>query len=100
MWSLPEKVKRRVAVKLPLIALRLVFMLSVVSTLEALHISGTYNPSETFFLFLAKFGFQKTDLLDRDDTQGCIYGNISLAQANHQSSIEVSSFIFPPLWIR
>jgi hypothetical protein len=40
------------------------------STPEGLHIEGTFNPKEEFFHFLAKFGFQKTELRRRDDSQG------------------------------
>lgn len=43
---------------------------------KCLHITGTWHTSE-FFLFLARFGFQKTDPGMLDDTQGFIYGNIT-----------------------
>lgn len=49
---------------------------------QALHIQGTFNPKNDFFRFLAKFGFQKTELRRRDDSQGFIYGNITLLNQN------------------
>lgn len=50
----------------------------VVSTL---HITGTWKTG-SFFKFLAKFGFQKTNLKDRKSTQGYIYGNITSSHQN------------------
>ena len=44
--------------------------------LKCLHLSGKWD-SQNFYLFLAKFGFQKTDPGMLDDTQGFIYGNIT-----------------------
>ena len=45
---------------------------------DALRIRGEFDLSQDFFMFLAKFGFQKTDIQDPNNTQGVIYGNISL----------------------
>ena len=45
---------------------------------DALRVRGEFDLSQDFFLFLAKFGFQKTDIQDPNNTQGVIYGNISL----------------------
>lgn len=45
-------------------------------TSDSLHISGKWRTG-TFFNFLAKFGFQKTNLKDQANTQGYIYGNIT-----------------------
>ena len=53
----------------------LVLVLQVVSN-EALHLTGSWR-SGKFFKFLAKFGFQQTDLHDKENTQGYIYGNIT-----------------------
>ncbi|XP_076463418.1 integral membrane protein GPR180-like isoform X2 [Babylonia areolata] len=47
----------------------------------ALHLQGTWN-SKDFFVFLAKFGFQKTNPQRLDDTQGYIYGNITAVDAS------------------
>lgn len=46
------------------------------SDVSALHLSGTWN-SNNFFLFLAKFGFQRTEKNDVQHSQGYIYGNIT-----------------------
>ncbi|XP_014662956.1 PREDICTED: uncharacterized protein LOC106805754 [Priapulus caudatus] len=43
---------------------------------SCLHLTGTWKTSE-FFLFLAKFGFQKTNIHLKTDRQGYIYGNIT-----------------------
>ena len=43
---------------------------------DSLHVKGTWRTG-TFFHFLAKFGFQKTNLKDRVQTQGYIYGNVT-----------------------
>ena len=43
---------------------------------DGLHLTGKWK-TDDFYLFLAKFGFQKTDPGKLDDTQGFIYGNIT-----------------------
>nr|CAG4646152.1 EOG090X03T7 [Macrothrix elegans] len=56
---------------------------------QSLHITGTWHTSD-FFHFLAKFGFQKTNLKDRSQTQGYIYGNItSKTNASHYVTLAV-----------
>lgn len=50
---------------------------------SGLHLAGTWD-SRQFFVFLTKFGFQKTDPKQQDKTQGYIYGNIT--QAGSRSS--------------
>ena len=42
-----------------------------------LRLTGEFEPSKNFFLFLAKFGFQMTDSRNKDESQGYIYGNIT-----------------------
>jgi hypothetical protein len=44
--------------------------------INGLHLRGTWKSGD-FYLFLSKFGFQKTDMHDRVNTQGYIYGNIT-----------------------
>lgn len=46
-----------------------------------LHLSGSWN-SNDFYVFLAKFGFQKTDPKELEKTQGFIYGNITARRKN------------------
>jgi len=55
-----------------------VYLLGTLGVLPvgALHLKGSWKASE-FFLFVAKFGFQQTNLNDKTDTQGYIYGNIT-----------------------
>ena len=45
---------------------------------SALRVRGEFDLSDDFFVFLAKFGFQKTEVRDPNNTQGVIYGNITL----------------------
>lgn len=49
--------------------------------IESLHLKGTFNTGD-FFVFLAKFGFQKTDEHDLKNTLGYIYGNITCQDYN------------------
>ena len=44
---------------------------------SALRVQGEFDLSHDFFTFIAKFGFQKTDIRDPNNTQGLIYGNIT-----------------------
>ena len=44
---------------------------------SGLRLTGEFDPSTDFFVFLAKFGFQKTEVLNKIDSQGFIYGNIT-----------------------
>lgn len=46
---------------------------------HGLHLKGTWR-SRDFFTFLAKFGFQQTNMHDKSNTQGYIYGNITSKQ--------------------
>nr|CAG4640751.1 EOG090X03T7 [Eulimnadia texana] len=54
-----------------------------------LHVKGTWRTG-SFFHFLAKFGFQQTNLKNRLDTQGYIYGNItSKSNLTHLAALTV-----------
>ena len=55
-------------------------------TTLGLHLTGHFDPSKDFFLFLAKFGFQKTDIVNKMDSHGYIYGNITQVQPYKNSS--------------
>ena len=48
----------------------------IVQVISGVHIKGTFN-SDDFFLFLDKFGFQKTDIRNTIGTQGFIFGNVT-----------------------
>ena len=56
---------------------------------DALRVRGEFDLSQDFFLFLAKFGFQKTDIQDPNNTQGVIYGNISLVLTKDESEYTI-----------
>lgn len=61
----------------------------------SLRLTGSVNLNETFFMFLAKFGFQKTEVLSKEDTQGYIYGNISFGNVkDEEHNQNVSTFIW------
>ena len=58
-------------------------------SISALRLSGTIDPQDVFFSFLAKFGFQKTEILNKDATQGYIYGNITYNQPSNTNDTEI-----------
>ena len=60
-------------------------------TTWGLHLTGHFDPSKDFFLFLAKFGFQKTDIVNKMDSHGYIYGNITQLQPYTNNSSDVSN---------
>ena len=47
---------------------------------EGLRVTGTFNTAD-FFLFVAKFGFQQTDVTDGESSQGFIFGNVTLSSS-------------------
>lgn len=56
---------------------------------DSLHLKGNFNTRD-FFVFLAKFGFQKTDHHDHINTLGFIYGNItSRENVKHRATFVV-----------
>lgn len=69
----------------------LIFLILLINLpwISCLHLSGSWRTTK-FFHFLAKFGFQKTNLKDRSQTQGYIYGNItSHANVTHYATLAV-----------
>ena len=56
------------------------------STSQGLHLSGSWN-SKDFYVFLAKFGFQKTDPKELEKTQGFIFGNITTRDSNNRTNL-------------
>ncbi|XP_029645028.1 uncharacterized protein LOC115219095 [Octopus sinensis] len=60
------------------------------TTSQALHLQGVWK-SDNFFVFLAKFGFQKTDLRDLEHTQGIIYGQVFSNSKNPISAADQHS---------
>lgn len=54
----------------------LLVLFYAVTCVRCLHLKGTWRTSD-FFIFLSKFGFQKTNIHHKTDTQGYIYGNIT-----------------------
>ena len=62
----------------------------VIIGVNTLRVRGVFDLKEDFFVFLAKFGFQKTDIGDPNNTQGVIYGNITvLPKSGHDLEIHV-----------
>lgn len=47
--------------------------------IQCTHLKGTFK-SNDFFKFLVKFGFQKTDIHQKESTHGYIFGNITSKQ--------------------
>ena len=58
-------------------ALFLLLSFSLPTAMLGLHIRGEFQSSD-FFSFLAKFGFQRTDVANSNATLGFIFGNVSL----------------------
>lgn len=54
----------------------LIIFATLFAASSAVHIKGTFSTDE-FFKFLAKFGFQKTDIHYQKETYGYIFGNIT-----------------------
>ncbi|CAH1389379.1 unnamed protein product [Nezara viridula] len=54
----------------------LYFFSLVIISVQSTHLQGTWDTSD-FFMFLSKFGFQKTDLHREKETDGYIFGNIT-----------------------
>lgn len=65
----------------PLLALGLLIALTSPAA-ECLHLTGTWNGLD-FFRFLARFGFQQTNMHDSLETQGYIYGNVSAVDGSN-----------------
>lgn len=56
---------------------------------DGTHITGTFSPHKQFFKFLIKFGFQKTELHEKRESFGYIFGNVTAA--NHGSTVQIAS---------
>lgn len=54
----------------------LIYLNIFISGILCLHIKGTWNTKD-YYIFLTKFGIQKTDTKDIVNTEGFIYGNIT-----------------------
>lgn len=52
---------------------------SLIGTINGVHVKGDWN-TQDFFLFLSKFGVQKTDSQHPDESSGFIYGNVSSSE--------------------
>lgn len=71
------------------LAVLVVFVVVLNNPGGCLHVVGTWRTG-TFFHFISKFGFQKTNLKDLSQTQGYIYGNITAEQnLTHHVSLAV-----------
>ena len=58
-------------------------LLLLMNCTNSIHLTGTFNTND-FFLFITRFGMQSTDLHEMHyDTNGYIYGNISLVSVNN-----------------
>jgi len=66
-----------------------ILLLIVAGPTLSLHVKGIWEPDKTFFLFISKFGFQKTDAGRQNHTQGYIFGNITTfsVSAKHVASL-------------
>ena len=53
---------------------------------ESIHLTGTFKTDE-FFKFIARFGFQPTDIHSRSSTYGYIYGNITIVDKEYFQNV-------------
>ena len=77
----------------PFWLLFLVCLLINWTLIDTLHLTGDVDTSDTFFFFLAKFGFQKTEILDKGASQGYIYGNVTLVNNSNNISVSIAANI-------
>lgn len=56
---------------------------------QCLRVMGSFD-SDDFFIFLAKFGFQKTELSDKNGTQGFLFGNVTLKGSSELSDVHMT----------
>ncbi|TRY71575.1 hypothetical protein TCAL_11292 [Tigriopus californicus] len=56
---------------------------------QGLRVTGSFD-SNDFFLFLAKFGFQKTELSDKNGTQGFLFGNVTIKGSSEPSNVHMT----------
>lgn len=75
--------------------LHLLLVLLLKFTTNALHLKGTFNTNE-YFKFITRFGIQATDSHNPQDTQGYIYGNITLVNSENLNFIDNSTRKLPP----
>lgn len=69
----------------------LTLIILTLTVVHSLHLTGTFN-NENFYLFLAKFGFQKADTKNLTSTIGYIYGSIT-AQNYNISDIDYDMYL-------
>lgn len=67
------------------VLLALLVCLLTVDVTQSLHLTGTFH-NKDFFRFLAKFGFQKVDRNNLDNTTGYIYGTLKSNNLNSSSN--------------
>lgn len=67
-----------------------IVVLCFAATCQGLHLQGSFSTGQ-FFMFLAKFGFKKTDRHDHENTLGYIYGNVTSRSRNvtHRGTLVV-----------
>jgi len=66
-----------------------------IDTTHALHLTGTFNTNE-YFKFITRFGIQATDSHKTKDTQGYIYGNITLVNSENLNYVDNVTRQLPP----
>ena len=68
---------------------------SCIKSAESLHLKGTFNTND-YFKFLTRFGMQSTDSHFQKETQGYIYGNITLLNSENVNLIDNATKQLPP----
>ncbi|KJH43631.1 hypothetical protein DICVIV_10349 [Dictyocaulus viviparus] len=55
----------------------LVFSPELLVVMEAVHVEGVWNTATERVKFVTKFGFQQTNALDRENSRGFVFGNVT-----------------------
>ena len=62
-----------------------IFAVALTTPSDSLHLEGVWHSEEEFFKFLTRFGFQQTFDDDKSNTEGYIYGNITLLEPHNDT---------------
>ena len=78
---------KRVRARFSHIQLLILVFYTCLATYQALHLKGTFNTND-YFKFITRFGLQPTDSHNPQDTQGYVYGNITLVNSVNLSPVD------------
>ncbi|KAK6765736.1 hypothetical protein RB195_025567 [Necator americanus] len=59
------------------VTLKIIITILVTAVTDAVHVTGKWNTGSERVKIVTKFGFQQTSVLDRKNTRGFVYGNVT-----------------------